>query len=119
MARTDVWLLLRFTLASEGAPGIHAARERSVHEFIIHLLLVLLPGYGLAGDYPAPIHRRYLWGNFRQALEAEGAESIFLVSFCYDMRGYFRIELWKYDATVSMDLCARLIHDSATRRTRT
>ena len=45
-ARNDVWL--PFTLANERAPCVYATWECSVHEFVVHFLLVLLSGYGFA-----------------------------------------------------------------------
>jgi hypothetical protein len=112
----DFRLLLRFTLASEGATCIHAARERSVHEFIVHLLLVLLAGYGFARDHPVPIHRRYLEGDLRQILETKRAEGIFLVSLSDDVRGCCGVELWKYNSTVSVNLRAFLTHKKQVTR---
>src|SRR5882757_8127048 len=63
LIRTGSKLLLPFTLAGEGAPRVHTTWERSVHKFIVHLPLVLLPRYGLSRDHPAPIYRRYLQRN--------------------------------------------------------
>jgi hypothetical protein len=109
LTRADSKLLLPFTLTSEGTPRIHATWERGVHKFIVHLLLVLLPGYGLSRDNPAPIYRRYLQRNFRQGLETKRTESILLVGFCDDVRGRCGVKLWEYGSTVFMNLRALLI----------
>jgi hypothetical protein len=87
LTRIGSKLLLPFTLAGEGTPRIHTTWESSVHKFIVHLLLVLLPGYLFSRDHPAPIYRRNLHRNFRQALETKSAKGIFLVSFRDDVRG--------------------------------
>jgi hypothetical protein len=107
LALIDSNLLLPFTLVSEGAPRIHTTRERSVHKFIVHLLPVSLPRYSLSREHPAPIYRRYLQRNFRQALETKRAKRILFVRFRDDVCGRFGVKFWEHGPTVSVNLSVR------------
>jgi hypothetical protein len=109
LIRIDGQLLLPFTLAGERTTRIHATWECSVHKFIVHLLLVLLPGNLFSRDHPTPIYSWYLLRNFRQGLETKCAKGILLVGFRDDVRGRCGIKLWEHGPTVFMNLCARCL----------
>ena len=111
-------LRLPFALATiNRAARIHATRERRVHELIVHLSLILLLGYGVSRNHPAPFDCWYFERDFGETLKSKCTKGHLLVRFGDDVRCRRWVKSGKHGPTMLMDLIpARQLFNYGRRR---
>jgi hypothetical protein len=104
----DCLLLPSVLVGSKRAARVHATWECRVHELIVHLSLILLPGYRSSRDDPAPFDGRYCVRDFGEALKSERTKSHLLTRLGNDVRCRRRVKSGEHVPTMLVDLYPRI-----------